>query len=286
MVSVVYFVFEFSAEGGGSLPLFAGAECRGAFLGMVRRLDSGLSELLHSGRGGRSVFSLKPLRFLSGYSVVESGPSVGGVVFERGARCSLEVAVFDEEASRRLVSIFATSPLGLEVNGVEFGLVGLSIRIIDPSSVISGGDAVEALDVRFLTPTYFNPLRGDQGYKVLYPDPEHLFASLVAVAHDLTGQGFPRPSELADKVYISGLEIRTPRMEASKPAPNGFTGWVRLRFKKNASTSDKKLIAGLLKLGEITNVGGNRTAGYGVINVSSLAGGEDRVNESQESGSR
>jgi hypothetical protein len=156
---------------------------------------------------------------LSGYSVVGSGSSVGGVVFERGARCSLEVAVFDEEASRRLVSILATSPLRLEVNGVEFGLVGLSIRIIDPSSVISGEDAVEALDVLFLTPTYFNPLRGDQSYKVLYPDSEHLFASLVAVAHDLTGQGFPKPSELADKVYVSGLEIRTPRMEASKPAP-------------------------------------------------------------------
>jgi len=185
------------------------------------------------------------------------------------------------------VSILATSPLGLEVNGVEFGLVGLSIRIIDPSSVISGEDAPEAMDVRFLTPTYFNPLKGDQSYKVLYPDPEHLFASLVAVAHDLTGQGFPRPSELADKVYISGLEIRTPRMEASKPAPNGFTGWVRLRFKKNASTSDKKLIAGLLRLGEITNVGGNRTAGYGVISVSVQSGeGLGQAREESKSGSR
>jgi CRISPR/Cas system endoribonuclease Cas6 (RAMP superfamily) len=63
-------------------------------------------------------------------------------------------------------------------------------------------------------------------------------------------------------------------MEASKPAPNGFTGWVRLRLRKNASQSDKRLIAGLLRLGEITNVGGNRTAGYGVISVSGLASGE------------
>jgi CRISPR/Cas system endoribonuclease Cas6 (RAMP superfamily) len=63
-------------------------------------------------------------------------------------------------------------------------------------------------------------------------------------------------------------------------------GWVRLRFKKNASTSDKKLIAGLLRLGEITNVGGNRTAGYGVINVSSSVEDKGRVKETQESEAR
>jgi CRISPR-associated endoribonuclease Cas6 len=250
---------------------------------MVKRLDAELSESLHSRRGGRSVFSLKPIRFLSGYSVVQAGSSVGGVVYEKGARCSLEVAVYDGEASRRLISLLATSPMGLVVNEVEFELTGLSVRIIDPVSVISGSGEQEALDVRFLTPTYFNPLRGDQSYKVLYPDPEHLFASLVAIAHDLTGQGFPKPGELADKVYVSGLEIKTPRMETSRPAPNGFTGWVRLRFKKNASQSDKKLIAGLLRLGEITNVGGNRTAGYGVISVSSVAEGEGHVEEGRES---
>ena len=41
--------------------------------------------------------------------------------------------------------------------------------------------------------------------------------------YDLTGESFPKPCELADKVYVSGLEVRTLRMEASKPAPNGFT---------------------------------------------------------------
>ena len=47
--------------------------------------------------------------------------------------------------------------------------------------------------------------------------------SRFRVRYDLTGESFPKPGELADKVYVSGLEVRTLRMETSKPAPNGFT---------------------------------------------------------------
>jgi hypothetical protein len=112
--------------------------------------------------------------------------------------------------------------------------------------------------------------------------------SRVSACYDLTGESFLKPCELAEKVYVSGLKVRTPRMEVSKPAPNGFTGWVRPRFRKNAPQSDRRLIAGLLRLGEFTNVGGNRTAGYGVISVSGLASGEGsgQAREGSKNGSR
>ncbi|MEM2597843.1 MAG: CRISPR system precrRNA processing endoribonuclease RAMP protein Cas6 [Thermofilum sp.] len=262
------------ATGGGSLPWFCGSESRGAFLSVVSQADRELAERLHG--AGRALFALKPIRFSSGYSLVGGRgrpPVEAGVVFEPGATGVLEVTLLDDEVARRFFSEVLPRAAGLSVKGLSFKVEGVSARVVDPASVLDQGDGgASAVDLRFLTLTYLNPLRGDQKYKILYPDPLHLLANLVASAHALTGRGFPKPEELAEHVYISGLDIRTPRVQASKPAPTGFVGWARLTFKKSASPEARKLVTGLLKLGELVNVGGNRTAGYGVVEAKLVRG--------------
>jgi len=265
---------ELVATSGGSLPWFSGSEGRGAFLSIVGQACEELAKTLHS--GGRSLYALKPLNFKSGYRVVGGkGRSLAeaGVLFERGARAVLEVSLFDDEVSRRFISNVLPVATGLTVKGISFRVDALAAHLVDPLKVIEGSRDWEggALDVHFHTPTYFNPLTGDQRYKILYPEPLHLLASLTASAHALTGVDLPKPSELAECIYISGLSIRTPRMEASKPAPNGFVGWTRFTFKPSAQPQLCRLVTGLLRLGERVNVGGNRTAGYGVISVTPRA---------------
>lgn len=261
---------ELVATSGGSLPWFSGSESRGAFLSVVGQACEELARTLHG--GGRALYALKPLSFRSGYRVVRGeGRSLAeaGVLFEPGARAVLEVSLLDDEVSRRFVSDVLPVATGLVLKGVSFKVDALAVRVVDPREVLERAEGWESgsLDVHFHTPTYFNPLVGDQRYKVLYPDPPHLLASLVASAHALTGASLPKPQELAEHVYVSGLSIRTPRMEASKPAPNGFVGWARITFKPAAPPQVRRLVTGLLRLGELVNVGGNRTAGYGVITV-------------------
>jgi CRISPR-associated endoribonuclease Cas6 len=273
-LTIVDFVLR--AVSGGGLPWFVGHECRGAFLGLVSGLDSSLAHVLHEGVDGRSVFSIKPLLFVSGFAVVFPDkrlgrfPVEGNVVFEPGAKAGMSVVLLNEELAGRLVPRLIGNPqsLRLVVKNYEFMVENLRLSFINPVSIMSAQDAVDELDVEFVTPTYFNPLRGDMSYKVLYPDPTLLLASLISIAHQLTGASYPKPEELASHVYVSGLDIKTPYIrEVTKEAPTGFVGWAKIRFRKTAPPETRKLVLGLLKLGEITNVGGNRSGGYGVIKL-------------------
>jgi CRISPR-associated endoribonuclease Cas6 len=268
--------FDLRAVSGGGLPWFVGHECRAGFISLVSRLDPELGRVFHEGVGGRSVFSLKPLRFVSGFSLVfpeesfRRFPVDGNVVFEPGARALMSVTIFNDDLAGKLLSKLFSSvqSLNLVVKNYGFSLERLGVFLIDPNEALRSGEVVDEVDIDFMTPTYFNPLRGDMSYKVLYPDPTLLFASLISIAHQLTGASYPKPEELASHVYVSGLDIKTPYVrEVTQEAPTGFVGWAKIKIKKNVDSEVKKILIGLLRLGEVTNVGGNRSGGYGVIKL-------------------
>lgn len=267
--------FGLRAVSGGGLPWFVGHECRGAFLSLVASIESSLAQVLHEGVGGRSVFSLKPLSFLSGFKLVFPNKMSrflvdGNVVFEPGAKATMSVVLLDEELAGRLVPklIGNSQLLRFVIKNYEFLVENMQFSIINPINILNPEEITDEIDIEFVTPTYLNPLRGDTSYKVLYPDPLLLLASLISTAHSLTGVSLPKPEELASQLYISGIDIKTPLIdEMRNKAPTGFVGWAKIRFKKTASLETRKLVFGLLKLGEITNVGGNRSGGYGVIKL-------------------
>ncbi len=275
---VVRFVLR--AVSGGGLPWFVGHECRAGFIGLVSRLDSGFGSVLHDGVevGGRrrAVFSLKPLVFDSGYEVVFPGGSCsrflvdGNVVFEPGARGSMSVVFLVGDSGVRFLQVLLSSvgELRFSVKGYEFVIERVGFELVDPASVVRSGELLDEVDIEFLTPTYFNPMQGDAKYKVLYPDTTLMLASLISTSHQLTNINYPKPEELAKYVYISGLDIKTPHIEKTEhETPTGFVGWAKLRIREEANEETRKTITGLLKLGEITNIGGNRSGGYGVIKI-------------------
>uniref|UniRef100_A0A7C3SM54 Uncharacterized protein n=1 Tax=Thermofilum pendens TaxID=2269 RepID=A0A7C3SM54_THEPE len=165
---------ELVATSGGSLPWFSGSESRGAFLSVVGQACEELAQTLHG--SGRALYALKPLSFKTGYRVVRGeGRSLAeaGVLFEPGARAVLEVSLLDDEVSRRFVSDVLPVAAGLTVKGVGFKVDALAIRVVDPREVLERAEGWEsgALDVHFHTPTYLNPLVGDQRYKSPLPRP-------------------------------------------------------------------------------------------------------------------
>lgn len=272
--------FLLRALSGGGLPWFVGHECRAGFISLVSRLDPELGSLLHEGLGvsvgkRKAVFSLRPLRFVSGFKVVfPERPSRflidGNVVFSPEAQATLGVTFFNDDLAGKLLMklLSEIQTLKISIKGYEFHVERLSFEVVNPRELINSKDESEWVDIEFVTPTYFNPLHGDSKYKVLYPDPTLMLASLISTSHQLTSVDYPKPEELASMIYVSGLDIKTPLIrEMQKEAPTGFVGWVKLRFKDEASSETRRKIIGLLKLGELTNVGGNRSGGYGVIKL-------------------
>lgn len=281
---ITVFDLELVAEEGCALPWFAGYESRAALLSAVREVDESLAGILHDGveypggRGRRSVVVIRALRFSSGAWSVVGGrsprrfpawPPVQGarVVVQAGAVGELRALILRDDYVVGFMQAL-TSRMGkaLNVASCPLKVTSVKVSVQDPLKVLESGDGGwEGADLRFVTPTYLNPLRGDMEYKILYPDPLHMIASAIATARFVTGKDLPKPEELADQVYISGLDIETVKVEKGEQTPTGFTGWAKLRPKKEADKETKKLIQGLLKLAEITGIGGNKSAGYGEI---------------------
>ena len=278
----LWFVVEFSlvSLSGGGLPWFVGHECRSALISLVSSFDVGLGNVLHDGvdLGGvkRSVYSLRPLTFTSGFKVVFPNKFSrflveGNVVFVPRASAVLSITLFNEDVANRLASLLVTKAHGVKLNvkGYEFSVEGVNFKVIDPIEFLKNQpEDVDEIDVNFITPTYFNPLHGDMKYKIILPDLTLMLASQAALLHRTTGLNIPKPEELSSKTFLSGVDIKTPHIkELSNEAPTGFVGWIKIRFKENIDTETKKLITGLIKIGEITNIGGNRSGGFGTVKV-------------------
>ncbi|MEM2075741.1 MAG: CRISPR system precrRNA processing endoribonuclease RAMP protein Cas6 [Zestosphaera sp.] len=180
------------------------------------------------------------------------------------------IVVYDEGLASKFLARLLSGLHELKVNvkGYEFSVEKLGFELINPFQILSSGEFLKEVDIEFVTPTYFNPMHGDARYKVLYPDLTLMFASLISTAYQLTGVSYPKPEDVADLTYISGLDIKTPFIrDMQHEAPTGFVEWVKLRTKEGIDEKASRMIAGLLKLGEITNVGGNRSGGYGVMKL-------------------
>lgn len=287
---ITTFVIEVHADEGCALPWFTGHETRAAFLSMIKGYDEGLAETLHRGiprqakAGYRSVMSLKALRFTQGARAIRPNgawrhvgprdkvlPIDENILVEPGASGWFSVTVMNDELSREVMLAIASAVrTQITVKGCRLTITGVKINVIDPLKTIAQApDPGTHIDVYFTSPTYLNPLTGDKTYKLLYPELNALMGSLISTAYWLTNQSLPKPTELAQGTYISGIDIRTPQIKPKEPTPTGFVGWIRLRFPENKENkpneNQKKLIHGLLKLAEITNIGGNRASGYGEI---------------------
>ncbi len=283
---ITEFVLEVVAEEGCALPWFAGYETRAAVLSAVREADESLAGVLHDGvefpggRGRRSVIAVRALRFGKGAWSVVGGrsprrfppwPPIQGarVVVEAGAIGEVKVMVLrDEYAMPFMAALSSKVGKVIDVAGCPLRVSSIKISVHDPAKLLGEASGEWAgADLRFITPTYFNPLTGDMEYKILYPDPLHMIASATAITRFVTGKDLPKPEDLAQHLYISGLDIETVKVEKGEQTPTGFTGWAKLRPKKEASADIKKLVEGLLRLTEITGIGGNRSAGYGEFRV-------------------
>lgn len=235
---------------------FSGVATRAAFLNMVREANPALSTLLHGGYDAthrrRSVFSLKPLSFSNATST----------------QSSFSVSFHDNElGAQTLSTLLGRAPRGTLIAGGSYNIESISIKEAQPDVQAAQYSKQRSLDLRFLTPTYFSA-RGSK-FKVITPN---LLLMFLSIANDMHIHGYRSISrqqvvEARRRIGITGLDVRSDRpvKDGSKLYP-GFRGWVKLNVSE-LDDPQKQLISLLLAWGEAFNVGGNRTAGFGVLQV-------------------
>ncbi|MHA1727664.1 MAG: CRISPR system precrRNA processing endoribonuclease RAMP protein Cas6, partial [Promethearchaeota archaeon] len=180
----------------------------------------------------------------------------------------------------------------LNVGEKEYIISQIRFEKIALSNVFQSSQPIKAFNLRFITPVYFNTRLGD--YPVRFPLPSLLFGNLVNIWNDIN-------KDLAEinreefinwvnaHVYISYYKMKTVQRDIGKSEKvSGGLGSTSFRVQKVNKNYYKRLVEKLnqssnsfvindhyfencrwldvlCKLGEYTNVGVNRTAGFGVI---------------------
>lgn len=240
--------------------LFSGPKTRGAFLGLVDEVKPGLSNILHDSKNRIAPYALRPLRRV-GKVGLESYLNLEVVSNEKYV---FHVSIFDKEIFMGLVdglshSIVKTMRIGearFEVEKMVVKKVGLETP--KPKT---------KLILEFMTPTYFKSV--ERPNNVLLPLPELVIGSAARIWNAFVSEDY-EVRELCERVKksvrIIAHKIRTvPPIKISKNRTMvGFVGRVSYEI---LDEEVAKVFTKLAKFAEITNVGGGRTAGFGVVRV-------------------
>lgn len=234
---------------------FTGLITRAAFLGWVGEAKPALSTLLHGGydatKKKRSFYSIKPLW-------IEQN---GGYTFS--------VTFLDDGLAQEALGALMQSPhRSLRIGGAVMEATSLSIRQVDVAAVGARLAGQTSLDMRFKTPTYFSVKNSP--FKVIQPNLTLLFTNIANTLHIARIESTPREKikALRAKLGITGLDIRSIMTRDGSRVYPGFTGWVKLTA-KGLDNEQARLFGRLAEWAEILNVGGGRTAGFGVVEVTS-----------------
>jgi len=280
---------------------FSGFAACGIFYNLVRGVDEGFAEVLHSsGRlapwASSPIFVEFPPPSRIVYRVLQA-PSIANVTF----------AVMDGKLSDIFRESILKPDLHVDLVNVRARVIGVSVNIYRFSDLVSNADPLPMkFAVKFLTPTVFRRSVYDcclscpyyaeyiyaakegrrlekpcryavkcRGITIPLPVPSLIFKNLARLWSSFSGinldvWGAARWAERA--IMVAGFPkpgIRTIRVY-EHPTTNkwiaGFMGTVRFAVKEE-SYKEKyaKIAAALLKMAEITNVGVRRTAGLGMI---------------------
>ena len=200
---------------------------------------------------------------------------------------------YNEDLSDTIITdVVQNKKVNLTVDHQTFIISNISFDRPNLEQLQHNASPITKVQVHFVTPVYFNTLLGD--YPVRFPMPNLFFGNLVHLWNDITHEELQIEREpfidwVNAHVYISGYKMRSAKRDIGKRAPvvGGLgnatyrvTGINRNYYKTLLDKMDQKYdtefvnddysencqwLDVLCNLGTYTNVGGNRTAGMGVI---------------------
>ena len=269
---------------------FSGFSSRGLFYELVKRADESYAEDLHSSKR-LAPFSTSPIIRLS-----PGGPKIVYRALPQDSMCMIRFVVFDEELTKMVLDSLLRGNESLKLLDAEMNVVDVSVSHVEYSEFLEKASPVKRMVVEFITPTFFRfspllastifpskkPAGGVSRSRIekarrFYPVPEPMLMmrSLVRLWRSFANKPFNYSDYLSwissMGVSLAGYPrgIRTRRLYehvTTKKFVVGFVGSVNfsvpedLYIKKWARITDA-----LLKFAEYSNVGGGRTAGFGMV---------------------
>lgn len=242
------------------LPFFTGHVARGLLLHVVRQVDPSAANVLHELNVSKP-YSVTPLRFRS-ISRVENGfvldptyPCCVNFRFLRDGLVDYLLKFFEKQNS---VMIFDT----------VFHIASLSIKSKSYGDLEHEASAVERFSLIFETPTYL-PCLGSS-YRWMFPDAIRVFSGIMRIWNKFGNSKYFSKEEflvykewLTQNVGVCGYRLKTRSAVMRNKKAVGFTGWCTYEMRDLESEWNKVTVM-LAKYAEYSNIGGNKTAGYGV----------------------
>jgi len=258
---------------------FTGFLARGLFYTILRQINPKLAEETHAKKTAPAPFSIKPP-----HTIREGKLKILPYKIPQGALFSIEITSLDTALSDALAQ--AMLNIGNEVQLGKDGkalITSVDVRQVEEDELLKT-KPIDKFNIHFHTPTYFrisSPHYTWQTTRILpLPEPNHMLSNLYRIWNTYM-------DEQIDEEYLTWLQ-QQPILIARAQNINthrhyehpekgvftiGFTGKTYYTLAQDTYQEDMACITHqLLKLAEYSNVGGNRTAGYGWITVKTPQG--------------
>ncbi len=245
---------------------FTGVALRAAFLSLLKQSDPELSKKLHDASSVQA-YAIHPFDFGTCFKTQ----------FVQGEEYSFTVHILDtEESGHSVRGIIMNRDALLDVYHQKMMVTQIDITRRSPDGLMSQwikeevNQDIVRLPFMFKTPTQLSQYGSDCA--CLLPVPERVFPALLRIWNTVSGATrVERVTDYRDwveqNVSVSRHRIRTTELELGrKRSFVGFIGEVVYNV-RNAQEPFGRLTAGLAHFAELSNIGKNRTAGFGMVRL-------------------
>ncbi|MEM0327728.1 MAG: CRISPR system precrRNA processing endoribonuclease RAMP protein Cas6 [Thermoproteota archaeon] len=274
--------FRMVSEQGLKFQSFSGFAIRGVLFDFLKRIDEQLALKLHSDKT-IAPYSVTPVEVLRGQysSFIFNG-------FDKPATVQFKISIFEQSLMNVLTqALLSSGSPSVRLVEVDTVVTEIQVNQVSFEKILEEAKPVRRFEVLFRTPCYFrrsittgssNPVLKSvrTPYRAIpLPETSLMFKNLARLWKRFSGMS------LNYRDYVSWVErggvtlagfpnrIRTIRVY-EHPKSNkwvmGFIGAVRFSIPEDIFTEKHaRFTDALMRLAEYTNVGGNRTAGFGVV---------------------
>jgi CRISPR-associated endoribonuclease Cas6 len=148
-----------------------------------------------------------------------------------------------------------------------FQIANIAIKSKDYLEMEKEAEPVNAFRLYFRTPTYLASL--GTSFHCLWPEPTRIFPNLMRLWNAYTTAKKYGKDEyveyrewLTKNVGVAEHELKTQLVYMGRKKATGFLGWTT--YEMEAKDEWNKVTCMLARFAEYSNIGGNRTGGFGV----------------------
>ncbi|MHA1769310.1 MAG: CRISPR system precrRNA processing endoribonuclease RAMP protein Cas6 [Candidatus Thorarchaeota archaeon] len=247
---------------------FSGVPLRAAFLNLLRSYDRDLSAQVH-GEAGPRAYSIDPFRCNTRFQTH----------FEQGEEYDFGVNIFSPSRFQGMLrNIAMTRNHKMRILHYGFSLRRVDMQQMTAKSLMEqwlaerpdSGNRPLRMRFHFRTPTQFSSFGSDRAY--LLPTPEKIFSSLLKVWRTMEQSVTVERSGayrdwITENVFVSGHRLQTVRVPLGRGRSlMGFVGNVEYSMEPSDDPL-ANLTYCLARFAELSNIGKNRSAGFGKVEV-------------------